>query len=239
MPDNDRKAEKYTPEIISGLRDDLLRVPRVISECSGIRLDGRRIKSIIFTTDVAIIMNNNADAILAVYPFTPHPAIFNAITSVASVPVLAGVGGGTTTGTRAAQMATFAEAHGCVGVVVNSPTTLDTIRMLDSVVTCPIICTIVSEYMDIDARLAAGINIVNVSGGADTVGLVRNLRSRYPDLPIIATGGPTEDSIMDTIAAGANAITWTPPSQAELFKIKMIKYRNAARTNYESHHTLR
>ena len=49
-----------------------------------------------FITDIAIIMNNNADAIMAVYPFTPHPAIIEAITSVSTIPVLAGVGGGTT-----------------------------------------------------------------------------------------------------------------------------------------------
>lgn len=233
------KTEKFTPEIIGGLKDDLLRVPLVISECSGIRIDGRRIKSIVFTTDLSIILNNNADAILAVYPFTPHPAIFRAITGVASVPVLAGVGGGTTTGIRAAQMATFAEAHGCVGVVVNAPTTLDTIRMLDKVVICPIIGTVVSEYMDIEARLEAGINIINVSGGAGTASLVRSLRDKYPELPIIATGGPTDESIRETIEAGANAITWTPPTAAELFKKKMIKYRESSRAQYEDDHILR
>ncbi|MDY6006557.1 MAG: hydrolase, partial [Gemmiger sp.] len=43
--------------------------------------------------------------------------------------------------------------------------------------------------------------------------------------PIIATGGRTEESIAETIAAGANAITYTPPSPAELFKAMMEKYR--------------
>ena len=44
-------------------------------------------------------------------------------------------------------------------------------------------------------------------------------------VPIIASGGKTGESISATIAAGANAITYTPPSPAVLFKEMMEKYR--------------
>ena len=44
-------------------------------------------------------------------------------------------------------------------------------------------------------------------------------------MPIIATGGPTDESITATIEAGANAITWTPPSCAEIFRGIMERYR--------------
>ena len=45
------------------------------------------------------------------------------------------------------------------------------------------------------------------------------------NVPIIASGGKTGESISATIAAGANAITYTPPSPAVLFKEMMEKYR--------------
>ena len=61
-----------------------------ISECSGIRIFGKRIKSIAFSTDVAIIKNINADAIIAVYPFTPQAAISQSIISISDVPVFVG-----------------------------------------------------------------------------------------------------------------------------------------------------
>ena len=115
-----------------------------------------------------------------------------------------------------------------MGLVVNSPTTLDTIRSINLVVDTPIICTIVSEHMDIASRLEAGVSILNVSGAGKTVEIVRKIRENYPDVPIIATGGPTDESILETIRAGANAITVTPPSSAELFKRKMDKYRASA-----------
>ena len=140
-------------------------------------------------------MNNNADAIMAVYPFTPHPAIIEAITSVSTIPVLAGVGGGTTQGPRSANMALFAESHGCLAVVVNAPTPIDTIEAINEVVDIPIIMTIVSEYTDIDERLAAGVDILNISNAGNTIELVKEIREKYPKLPIIATGGPTEESI--------------------------------------------
>ena len=41
----------------------------------------------------------------------------------------------------------------------------------------------------------------------------------------IATGGADEQSIRATIRAGANAIVWTPPSSAELFRDVMKNYR--------------
>ena len=55
---------------------------------------------------------------------------------------------------------------------------------------------------------------------------IRFIRERYPDVPIIATGGPTDESILETIQAGANAITWTPPSNGEIFRDIMAAYRD-------------
>lgn len=74
--------------------------------------------------------------------------------------------------------------------------------------------------------VSAGVNIFNVSGGADTVELVKWVRSQYPDMPIIASGGKTEESILKTIEAGANAITYTAYGAMEkYFHEKMETYR--------------
>lgn len=214
------------PSVMSDLRKEIVTVPEVIQEVTGISIYGRLIKSILFTTDVAIIANHNADAILAVYPFTPNPAILKSIMQVSSVPVLAGVGGGLTTGLRAANMSLFSESEGVFSVVVNGPTKADTIAEIDALIDVPIIYTVVSTDADIQSRLAAGVDIVNVSCGPETASVVQKLRQEFPDLPIIATGGPTDESIKEVIEAGANAISVTAPSNAEIFKKKMAKYRN-------------
>ena len=52
---------KKIPTYSGTLRSHLLAVPHCISECSGIRIFGRRIKSLVFTTDVAIIKNATLD----------------------------------------------------------------------------------------------------------------------------------------------------------------------------------
>lgn len=225
---------KEMPVVETNLRKDYIAVPDVIREASGININGKRFKAMLFTTDIAIIMNNNADAIMAVYPFTPHPAIIEAITSVSTIPVLAGVGGGTTQGSRSANMALFAESHGCLAVVVNAPTPIDTIEAINEVVDIPIIMTIVSEYTDIEERLAAGVDILNISNAGNTIELVKEIREKYPKLPIIATGGPTEESIKATIEAGANTITYTPPSNGKLFSKKMDKYRKKEKDDFEN-----
>ena len=82
-----------------------------------------------------------------------------------------------------------------------------------------------SEKQDIEERLRAGADILNVSAAARTPEIVAHIRALYPKIPIIATGGPTDESILKTIHAGANSITYTPPTNGELFAISMNKYR--------------
>ncbi|MGX6980128.1 hydrolase [Vagococcus elongatus] len=217
------------PEIMTALRLDLIKVPPVIRYCSGIRIFGRRIKSIVYTTDIAIIRNIDADAAIAVYPFSPHPTITKSITEAADIPVFCGVGGGTTQGKRSVQMSIFAEAQGAIGVVVNSPTPKETINDIYKTVDIPIVATVTSVYSNVAEKIEAGAKILNVSGGRDTVEVVRSIRKEFPKFPIIATGGPTDESIIETIQAGANAITYTPPSNGELFSRKMDVYREKER----------
>ena len=216
---------KVIPSYNGTLRDHLVTVPACISKCTGIRIFGRRIKSLVFSTDVAIIKNVNADAIIAVYPFTPQPAIAQAIISVSDVPVFVGVGGGLTNGARSVRLATYAEHQGGFGVVVNAPIEDETITAIKSVVDIPVIATIVSRTMDVGKRIAAGADILNVSGAAQTPAIVAAIREEFPDIPIIATGGPNDDTIMETIEAGANAITYTPPTNGQIFSAKMRAYR--------------
>ena len=204
---------KYVPSYSGTLRSHGLTLPHCISECSGIRIFGRRIKSLAFSTDVAIIKNINADAIIAVYPFTPQASISQAVINVADVPGFVGVGGGYTNGSRSVRLAMQAEHQGAYGVVVNAPMPNE------------VIATVVSDRSDIKGRIEAGTDIFNVSGAAETASIVRHIREQYPHAAIIATGGPTEESILETIRAGANAITITPPTTGELFAGIMHDYR--------------
>ncbi len=219
--------EKYIPEVKSKLRSRIIEVPPVIYKASGIKVLGTRIKSLLFSTDVAIIKNTNANSIIAVYPFTPQLSITQAILEVAPVPVFAGVGGGLTTGKRSIDIALQAELMGAYGVVVNAPTSADVINKMYNRIDIPIIATVVSEYDDYKGKLDAGARILNISGGPKTPDIVRKIRNEYGrELPIIATGGPTDESILKTIEAGANSITYTPPSSADIFAEVMENYRN-------------
>lgn len=211
--------------ITSNLRQRYVTIPEVIRKTNGIQIYGKRIRSLIFTTDLAIVMNNNADGIIAVYPFTPQISINNAIIDVSSSPVFCGVGGGVTSGERSISIALQAELHGAYGVVLNSPATNELIHQMNEVLDLPIVITVVSEYENVRARVEAGARIVNVSGGKDTSHIVQKIRTQFPDLPIIATGGPSDESILRTIEAGANAITFTPPPAGDLFSDIMENYR--------------
>ena len=220
-----KENSKPVPELSSTLRKDIIKMPNVIREASGIRIFGKRLKSFIFTTDIAIIKNTDADAIIAVYPFTPMPTITKAILDAADIPVICGVGGGLTHGKRSANIALHAEFQGAIAVVLNSPATDETITFVKENVDVPVVITVVSEKTDVASKLKAGADMINVSGGANTAAIVAGIRAQFPEVPIMATGGPTDASILETIAAGANAISYSPPTNADLFKAKMVTYR--------------
>ena len=218
--------DRQIPVVNGDLRSHILTVPETIWRASGIVVMGRRIKSLLFSTDIAIICNCNADAVLAVYPFTPQQRIANAIVTSSSIPVFCGVGGGVTNGPRSVMLARDAEAHGAFGVVVNVPMANETIAQMHRVIDIPVIATVVSEKMDIDARVKAGAAILNVSAADRTPELVRHIRADFPTLPIIATGGPNDETVAETIDAGANAISFTPQSTKKLFESIMNGYRD-------------
>jgi len=219
------QPKKYIPYIESKLRHNILEMPACIRRASGILIYGRRIKSLVFTTDLAIIKNCDADAVFAVYPFTPQQSISEAIIKAAYVPVFCGVGGGTTKGLRTVSLAKDVEGHGAMGVVLNAPITDENLWAVAQAVDIPVVITVVDESTNIRTRLAAGAAILNVAAAQRTPEVVRKIRKEYPGVPIIATGGNQPESILRTIEAGANAITQTPPSTAELFKAMMNRYR--------------
>ena len=219
------RDKKFIPTIESVLKKKKIQMPQEIYSASGINIFGKRLKSLIFTTDLAIIKNHNADGVIAVYPFTPQIAINQAIIELSSSPVFVGVGGGLTTGQRSIDIALNAELTGAYGVVLNAPTKNELIYQMKERLDIPIIITIVSEKEDFESRIQAGVSIFNVSGGANTVNIVKQIREKHPNFPIIATGGPTTESIVETIKAGANTVTYTPPPTGQLFSEVMDTYR--------------
>lgn len=217
-------GQAAAPQINGKLRSFALRVPEKISACSGIVIFGKRIRSIVFSTDIATIRNVDADAVFAVYPYTPQPIITEALIHAADIPVFAGVGGGLTQGKRVVNLAMFAEMQGASGVVVNAPTSNLVVRELADAVDIPIIVTAVNAE-GARERIRSGASIIHVAAGAQTPEVVKKLRTQFPNLPLIATCGPSDESLEQTVSAGANAIVWTPPYPGEVFREIMAAYR--------------
>jgi 2-keto-3-deoxy-6-phosphogluconate aldolase len=213
------------PPIESRLRHNILRMPQEIQRASGIVVYGRTIRSLIFSTDIAVIRNCDADAVFCVYPFTAQRAVSAAVIHAASIPVFVGVGGGTTQGMRAVYLAMDAENQGAMGVVLNAPIPNRDLRRAARVLDIPIVITVTTIDTDVKRRIDSGATILNVAGGAQTPEIVTKIREQLPKVPIIASGGRTAESINKTIDAGANAIVYSPPSSGELFRELMDSYR--------------
>lgn len=225
------KKEMYT--YTGKLRSHMIHVPEAIEKCAGINIFGRTLKSIAFSTDVATIANINADAVISVYPFTPQPRIVKAILSAADMPIFFGTGGGFTSGDRAVRQAVEAENLGAFGVVLNAPVPPVVIYQIKRQVDIPVVATIVSERQDTEARIQAGADILNVAAASDTPKVVKALRQRHPEIAIMATGGFCDETIIETIEAGADAITYTPPDNSLILAEIMSSHRERYRDTDE------
>ena len=145
--------KKASPNVESRLRHNILKMPQEVYQASGIVINGRRLKSLVFTTDLAIIRNCDADAVFAVYPFTPQQAISDAIIKASYIPVFCGVGGGTTHGVRTLNLARDVESQGAMGVVLNSPISDLNLLAVSRVVDIPVIITVTKADTDIRAAV--------------------------------------------------------------------------------------
>jgi len=206
-----------------------LTTPEIIGKnCQGLLLKNENLKSFLFSTDMALIENNDADAILAVYPFPPSPKIIKTLIDFSGKPVVCGVGGGTTKGKKSLEMAIYAEQMGAHGIIVNIPFENKDIKKIREKITIPIIASVTSsDYDFLKGKIKAGVDIFHVSGGAQTNKIVKEISNKFPDFPVMATGGKSLNNIEESINSGSRAIVLSPPSNKDLFKTVMDKYRNA------------
>ena len=213
------------PESTDSVFKAELAVPATISEAPGIMVQGRLVRSLVFSTDLAVICHCNADAVLAVYPFTCQAAITQALVMASQRPVFNGVGGSITQGERCVAIGLHSELQGVAAVVVNAGIPVETVRDLADHLNIPVVVTVCDTAERALAQIDAGATMVNVAAGVRTAEVVAALRAQYPVLPIMATGGPTDASIQATIAAGADAISWTPPAIQDLERAVMERAR--------------
>jgi CheY-like chemotaxis protein len=214
-----------TARIEGRLTSPIARVPESTASAGGITIKGHTIRTFAYTTDAAVIRNTNADAILAVYPFTGEPVITKALLTVAQQPLFVGVGGGTTTGTRVVELAMVAEMQGAAGVVINAPAPAETIEAAMNSVDIPVVATVTADDEITEEKILAGAAIINVAAGSRTAEVVASIRAHHPEVPILASGGSSDESIAATVEAGADALSWTPPSAQQLQSQMMARYR--------------
>lgn len=137
-----------------------------------------------------IIKNINADAVIAVYPFTPQPAITQAILSVSEVPGVCRGGGWPHQWAEVGQHRRLCRASGGLWAGVqrlhhrgghsgHQGDGGDPAGVHGGV----------GAGRTWPGSWAAGVDFLNVSGAARTPEIVAHIREIFPEVPIIATGG--------------------------------------------------
>ncbi len=213
-------------QLHSHFRKCELPIPSVLNEATGIEMLGRTIKSFVYSTDPYIIRNCNADAVLALAPFTCQSIITEMLIKLAERPVFVGVAGAITNGLRSVELARVAEAQGAAGVCISPGADVFTVESIANSVDVPVIVSVAGYDQFSMDKISAGASMINVVAGRQTAEVTRMYRENNPDMIILATSGKTSESALSTIGSGADALSWTPPSIIEIERRLMQNTRD-------------
>lgn len=193
-------------------------IPEAIHESSGILIGNHKIQSVLLSTDLSFIANLNIDSVLVIHPFDPTERLNSTIREFCEGPVFMGVGGGFQQKKQMMKLAVSADENGADGIVISRPTDPEIIQKIREKVSHKLIYSILIKGENIHQLVDAGVDILNISTGENTAQTIRSIRQDFPDIPIMANGGPFDSTIRETIAAGADAIVYNPPTATEMMR---------------------
>lgn len=200
-------------------------IPKSISECEGIWLNGQLIRSVLLSTDLSYILNLNADAIMVVNPFEKSSHLNKIIIEHSQKPVLCDIGGGFLKERLSIDLAQNAFEVGAYGAVISKPTSPKSVRQIRSEIDGKLIYTVMYREEPLAELIDAGVDIFNISTGETTAEVVQEVRRQFPDMKIMASGGPYDSTILETIEKGADAIVFNPPTATEMLRSIFDGYR--------------
>lgn len=123
-------------------------------------------------------------------------------------------------------MAMYAEEIGAAGIIVNIPFDNKDLKKIREKISIPIVASVATaDYDFLKNKIDAGATILHVTGGMNTNTILKEIAIQFPGFPVMATGGKSLNHIEESITAGSMAIVLSPPSNKELFKTVMEKYR--------------
>ncbi len=204
-------------------------IPESINRCPGIRFEEQMIRSVLLSTDLSYIQNLNSDAIMVVNPFEKSNELNRVIIEFSKKPVICDVGGGFLQEEATIKYARGAFQAGAEGVVISKPTAPEIVRRIRDEIEGKLIYTVMFDGEPVAELVEAGIDIFNVSTGENTPGIVEKVRKELPEIPILASGGPYNSTIIETIEMGADAIVFNPPTATEILRSMFDKYRHGTR----------
>lgn len=201
-------------------------IPGAIEESSGILIGDHLIRSVLLTTDLAFISSFEADSVMAVHPFDKISHMDEVIIDFSNRPVFCDIGGGLLHSHEVSEAAKRSLKVGASAVVISKPTPVDVIKNMRTEIDGLLIYTVMFESEPVKELAETGVDIFNVATGEYTADTVGQIRSIIPDTPIMASGGPHNSTIRETIRAGADAIVFNPPTATEMMRAVFEGFRN-------------
>lgn len=201
-------------------------IPNAIKECSGIEIGEHQIQSVLLTTDLAFINSLQADSVMAVHPFEKLSHLDEVIIDFSDKPVFCDIGGGLLHEHEATEAAKRSLEVGASAVVISKPTPPEVIRNIRLEIDGSLIYTVMFEAEPVKDLAEAGVDIFNVVTGEFTADSVSFIRNMLPKIPIMASGGPHNSTIRETIRAGADTIVFNPPTATEMLRAMFEGFRN-------------
>ncbi|SMO51658.1 hypothetical protein [Gracilimonas mengyeensis] len=204
-------------------------IPESITHSPGIRFGDHLIKSVLLSTDLSYIQSLHADAVMIMNPFEKSSKLDKVIIDFSNKPVFCDAGGGFLREEQTIQSAKTAFEIGASGVVISKPTSPDIIARIRKEITGKLIYTVMYDGEEVEELADAGVDVFNIATGEYTAESVAKVKELVPNVPVMASGGPYDSTILETIEMGADAIVFNPPTATEILRSVFDEYRHGKR----------
>lgn len=204
-------------------------IPKSIQDSPGILIGNKRVKSILLSTDLAHIQNIRSDAVMIINPFEKSNKLDKVVIEFSNSPVFCDIGGGLLREEKTIRLAEGALEAGASGVVITRPSSPEIIYRIRRAISGKLIYTVMFDREPVRDLKDAGVDIFNVVTGESTAESVQKIREKLPNMPLMASGGPYDFTISETIRMGADAIVFNPPTATEILRSIFDNYRNKIR----------
>ncbi|HCE57576.1 MAG TPA: hypothetical protein DER09_07120 [Prolixibacteraceae bacterium] len=184
--------------------------PKLLSSPEGFKLNGKLVRTVLFSCDEYEISKTDADAILSHFYFIPGNEKLKRILSIPEKPAIISIDYAFITTSGVLSLAKKLESFGAAGLYAGRKFPVDMLNKICSECTLPVFAASDADIGEITSKINAGAYALCISGKDISTELIRLLHQSFPGNPVLAMCNKSEKQMQNSVISGIDAVIFQP-----------------------------